>query len=63
MRKEPELPKRHTKQEKTIREVVEEEGILLKEGLNRWLDPQFMIALFLLLQGKEQDDSPNDHKS
>ena len=29
---------------KTIRQVVEEEGILSKEEMNRWLDPQTMIA-------------------
>jgi fumarate hydratase class II len=31
-------------QRKTIRQVVEEEGILSKEELNRWLDPRSMIA-------------------
>jgi fumarate hydratase class II len=31
-------------QRKTIRQVVEEEGILSGEELNRWLDPRSMIA-------------------
>jgi len=31
-------------QRKTIRQVVEEEGILSREELNRWLDPRSMIA-------------------
>jgi fumarate hydratase class II len=31
-------------QRKTIRQVVEEEGILSTEELNRWLDPRSMIA-------------------
>jgi len=31
-------------QRKTIRQVVEEEGVLSKEELNRWLDPRSMLA-------------------
>jgi fumarate hydratase class II len=31
-------------QKKTIRQVVEEEGILSREELNHWLDPRSMIA-------------------
>jgi len=38
------IAKKAYNQRKTIRQVVEEEGILSKEELNRWLDPQLMIA-------------------
>jgi fumarate hydratase, class II len=38
------IAKKAYDQRKTIRQVVEEEGILSKEELNRWLDPRSMIA-------------------
>ncbi len=38
------IAKKAYAQKKTIRQVVEEEGILSKEELNRWLDPRSMIA-------------------
>jgi fumarate hydratase class II len=38
------IAKKAYAQKKTIRQVVDEEGILSKEELNRWLDPRSMIA-------------------
>jgi fumarate hydratase class II len=38
------IAKKAYDQRKTIRQVVEEEGILSKEELNRWLDPRSMMA-------------------
>jgi fumarate hydratase class II len=41
-------------QGKTIRQVVEEEGIFSKEELDRWLDPRTMIAPVKLNKTKKQ---------
>jgi fumarate hydratase class II len=38
------IAKKAYAQKKTIRQVVDEDGILSKEELNRWLDPRSMIA-------------------
>jgi fumarate hydratase class II len=38
------IAKKAYAQKKTIRQVVDEEGILSKEELNRWLDPRSMTA-------------------
>jgi hypothetical protein len=38
------IAKKAYDQRKTIRQVVEKEGILSKDELNRWLDPRSMIA-------------------